>query len=87
MCSPTSCVAYNPYHKHRLVSSDYEGSVCLWDTSTGQRTGLHQVNGCRGLSPFPNDYLVNRSTAGESGLSPTARKNRLSLPPAVMTAQ
>jgi E3 ubiquitin-protein ligase RFWD2 len=42
-----SCVAYNPYHKHRLVSSDYEGSVCLWDTSTGQRTGLHQEHSRR----------------------------------------
>lgn len=38
-----SCVAYNPYHKHHLVSSDYEGCVCVWDTNIGRRTALHQV--------------------------------------------
>ena len=37
-----SCVAYNPYHKQQLVSSDYEGRVCVWDTSLGRRTALHQ---------------------------------------------
>ena len=37
-----SCVAYNPYHKHQLVSSDYEGCVCVWDVQTGRRTALHQ---------------------------------------------
>ena len=36
-----SCVAYNPYHKQQLVSSDYEGRVCVWDTSIGRRTALH----------------------------------------------
>ena len=39
----SSCVAYNPYHKHHLLSSDYEGSVCVWDTNIGQRTRLHKV--------------------------------------------
>jgi hypothetical protein len=42
-----SCVDYNPYHKHYLVSSDYEGCVavcvCVWDTNVGRRTNLHQV--------------------------------------------
>ena len=37
-----SCVAYNPYHKHQLLSSDYEGCVCVWDVQTGRRTALHQ---------------------------------------------
>ena len=41
-----SCIAYNPYHKHHLVSSDYEGSVCVWDTNIGRRTALHQVCEC-----------------------------------------
>jgi E3 ubiquitin-protein ligase RFWD2 len=42
-----SCIAYNPYHKHHLVSSDYEGSVCVWDTNIGRRTALHQEHGRR----------------------------------------
>ena len=42
-----SCVAYNPYHKQQLVSSDYEGCVCVWDTSIGRRTALHQEHGQR----------------------------------------
>lgn len=42
-----SCVAYNPYHKHHLVSSDYEGCVCVWDTNIGRRTALHQEHGRR----------------------------------------
>ena len=46
-----SCIAYNPYHKHHLVSSDYEGSVCVWDTNIGCRTALHQV--CVYPSPYP----------------------------------
>jgi E3 ubiquitin-protein ligase RFWD2 len=42
-----SCVAYNPYHKHHLVSSDYEGCVCVWDTNVGRRTSLHQEHSRR----------------------------------------
>ena len=42
-----SCVAYNPYHKQQLVSSDYEGCVCVWDTSLGRRTALQQEHGQR----------------------------------------
>ncbi|XP_072943248.1 E3 ubiquitin-protein ligase COP1-like [Epargyreus clarus] len=33
-----SCVSWNAYHKHVLASSDYEGTVAVWDAATGQRT-------------------------------------------------
>ena len=38
-----SSLCYNPYHKARLVSSDYDGAVCVWDTSTGTRLIKFQV--------------------------------------------
>ena len=89
-CPSPSCVAYNPYHKHHLVSSDYEGCVCVWDTNVGRRTALHQVQvpaDCPAvqsrvhLLPCPL-----RSTAGGCGLWPTTRRSPLCLPLAVMTA-
>lgn len=36
--SKISCVSWNSYHKGMLASSDYEGTVTIWDASTGQRT-------------------------------------------------
>lgn len=36
--SKISCVSWNSYHKNLLASSDYEGSVIVWDVSTGQKT-------------------------------------------------
>ncbi|KOB72382.1 Uncharacterized protein OBRU01_12444 [Operophtera brumata] len=33
-----SCVSWNAYHKSVLASSDYEGTVSVWDAATGQRT-------------------------------------------------
>lgn len=36
--SKISCVSWNSYHKATLASSDYEGTVTVWDASTGQRT-------------------------------------------------
>lgn len=35
--SKISCISWNSYHKTTLASSDYEGSVNVWDVSTGQR--------------------------------------------------
>jgi E3 ubiquitin-protein ligase RFWD2 len=43
-----SCVSWNAYHKHVLASSDYEGTVSVWDASTGQRTRALQVTGAAG---------------------------------------
>lgn len=40
--SKISCVSWNSYHKSILASSDYEGSVTVWDVSTGQRTKTFQ---------------------------------------------
>lgn len=40
--SKISCVSWNSYHKGTLASSDYEGTVTIWDASTGQRTKTFQ---------------------------------------------
>lgn len=40
--SKISCVSWNSYHKTTLASSDYEGSVTVWDVSTGQRVKVFQ---------------------------------------------
>lgn len=40
--SKISCVSWNTYHKSTLASSDYEGTVTIWDASTGQRTKTYQ---------------------------------------------
>lgn len=34
--SKISCVTWNKYHKNKLASSEYDGSVALWDSMTGQ---------------------------------------------------
>lgn len=36
--SKISCISWNSYHKNKLVSSDYEGIVAVWDTEAGQKT-------------------------------------------------
>ena len=36
--SKISCVSWNSFHKGILASSDYEGTVTVWDAMTGQRT-------------------------------------------------
>ncbi|OXU29379.1 hypothetical protein TSAR_016101 [Trichomalopsis sarcophagae] len=36
--SKISCVSWNSFHKGVLASSDYEGTVTVWDAMTGQRT-------------------------------------------------
>lgn len=40
--SKISCVAWNGYHKAVLASSDYEGAITVWDTSTGQKRHVYQ---------------------------------------------
>ena len=41
--SKISCVAWSFFYKNSLVSSDYEGTVSVWDTSTAQRVKTYQV--------------------------------------------
>lgn len=40
--SKISCVSWNTYHKGTLASSDYEGTVTIWDAASGQRTKTFQ---------------------------------------------
>lgn len=40
--SKISCVSWNSYHKGTLASSDYEGTVTVWDATTGQKTKTFQ---------------------------------------------
>ncbi|XP_018906743.1 E3 ubiquitin-protein ligase COP1 isoform X1 [Bemisia tabaci] len=40
--SKISCLSWNSYHKNTLASSDYEGTVTVWDVNTGQRTRTFQ---------------------------------------------
>lgn len=40
--SKISCVSWNSYHKGTLASSDYEGTVTVWDATTGQKTKMFQ---------------------------------------------
>lgn len=40
--SKISCISWNSYHKGVLASSDYEGTVTVWDVSTSQRTKTFQ---------------------------------------------
>lgn len=36
--SKISCITWNSYHKNILASSDYEGTINIWDVNTGHRT-------------------------------------------------
>lgn len=42
-CVLCSCISWSSYHKNLLASSDYEGTVILWDGFTGQRSKVYQV--------------------------------------------
>lgn len=33
-----SCLSWSPYIKSQLANSDYQGSIHIWDVSTGQKT-------------------------------------------------
>ena len=41
--SKISCISWSQYHKGMLSSSDYEGTVTIWDAFTGTQTQLFQV--------------------------------------------
>lgn len=40
--SKISCISWNSYRKGTLASSDYEGTVTVWDANTGQRCKTFQ---------------------------------------------
>uniref|UniRef100_T1JKE0 RING-type domain-containing protein n=1 Tax=Strigamia maritima TaxID=126957 RepID=T1JKE0_STRMM len=40
--SKISCVSWSSYHKNMLASSDYEGTVTIWDASTKQKIQMFQ---------------------------------------------
>uniref|UniRef100_A0A3Q2Y129 COP1 E3 ubiquitin ligase n=1 Tax=Hippocampus comes TaxID=109280 RepID=A0A3Q2Y129_HIPCM len=40
--SKISCISWSSYHKNLLASSDYEGTVILWDGFTGHRSKVYQ---------------------------------------------
>lgn len=40
--SKISCISWNSYHKGVLASSDYEGTVTIWDVAANQRTKTFQ---------------------------------------------
>ncbi|XP_064457745.1 E3 ubiquitin-protein ligase COP1-like isoform X2 [Ornithodoros turicata] len=40
--SKISCISWSSYHKGMLASSDYEGTVTIWDAFTGQRIKVFQ---------------------------------------------
>ncbi|TRY98136.1 hypothetical protein DNTS_028490 [Danionella cerebrum] len=43
MCnSKISCISWSSYHKNLLASSDYEGTVIVWDGFTGQRSMVYE---------------------------------------------
>ncbi|KAG0413928.1 hypothetical protein HPB47_008930 [Ixodes persulcatus] len=45
MCnSKISCISWSSYHKGMLASSDYEGTVTIWDAFTGQKIKMFQFN-------------------------------------------
>ena len=39
-----SSISWSSYHKGLLASSDYEGTVTLWDACTGTKTRSFQVS-------------------------------------------
>ncbi|XP_067941565.1 E3 ubiquitin-protein ligase COP1-like [Watersipora subatra] len=40
--SKISCLAWSPYLKNELASSDYEGTVTMWDPFTASKTHVYQ---------------------------------------------
>lgn len=40
--SKISCISWSSFHKGMLASSDYEGTVIVWDSTTAQKTTVFQ---------------------------------------------
>ncbi|XP_075989572.1 E3 ubiquitin-protein ligase COP1-like isoform X2 [Anticarsia gemmatalis] len=59
-----SCVSWNAYHKNVLASSDYEGTVSVWDAATGQRTRALQEHDKRCWSVHFNRADVRLLASG-----------------------
>ncbi|CAG9138580.1 unnamed protein product [Plutella xylostella] len=59
-----SCVSWNAYHKNVLASSDYEGTVSVWDAGTGQRTRALQEHDKRCWSVHFNRSDVRLLASG-----------------------
>lgn len=59
-----SCVSWNAYHKNVLASSDYEGTVSVWDAGTGQRTRAFQEHDKRCWSVHFNRADVRLLASG-----------------------
>lgn len=62
--SKISCVSWNGYHKGTLASSDYEGTVTIWDATTGQRTKTFQEHEKRCWSVDFNDIDTRLIASG-----------------------
>lgn len=62
--SKISCVSWNSYQKNVLASSDYEGTVTVWDSSTGLRTKTYQEHEKRCWSVDFNDVDTRLIASG-----------------------
>lgn len=62
--SKISCVSWNSFHKGMLASSDYEGTVTVWDATTGQRTKTFQEHEKRCWSVDFNDVDTRLIASG-----------------------
>ncbi|XP_054264370.1 E3 ubiquitin-protein ligase COP1-like isoform X1 [Macrosteles quadrilineatus] len=62
--SKISCISWNSYHKGTLASSDYEGTVTVWDASTGQKTKTFQEHEKRCWSVDFNDVDTRLIASG-----------------------
>ncbi|KAH0560890.1 E3 ubiquitin-protein ligase COP1-like [Cotesia glomerata] len=62
--SKISCVSWNSYHKGMLASSDYEGTVTVWDATTGQRIKAFQEHEKRCWSVDFNDVDTRLIASG-----------------------
>ncbi|XP_014484491.1 PREDICTED: E3 ubiquitin-protein ligase RFWD2-like [Dinoponera quadriceps] len=62
--SKISCVSWNSFHKGMLASSDYEGTVTVWDATTGQRTKAFQEHEKRCWSVDFNDVDTRLIASG-----------------------
>ncbi|XP_015516837.1 E3 ubiquitin-protein ligase COP1-like [Neodiprion pinetum] len=62
--SKISCISWNSYHKALLASSDYEGTVTVWDAETGQRTKAFQEHEKRCWSVDFNDVDTRLIASG-----------------------